>query len=162
MLTVVGALVMLVVAESLARAFGIAGAASLVRYRAKVDDPKDASIMLACLSIGLASGVGLFALAGASTVFILAVLWALERAEPWPKKLFELKVTTKDPNGLKAAVEAVLRREKIEHELRGSTEKELLYSAQVHQGKRLDKLTERITQLRQDDIAVAWDEKKPK
>ena len=45
-LALVGALVMLVVGASLARAFGIVGAASLVRYRAKVDDPKDAGIML--------------------------------------------------------------------------------------------------------------------
>ena len=33
---------MLVVGSSLARAFGIVGAAGLVRYRAKIDDPKDA------------------------------------------------------------------------------------------------------------------------
>src|SRR5713226_8244323 len=52
-LSVIGAVVMLIVGASLARAFGIAGAASLVRYRAKIDDPKDAAVMLAAL--GLAS-----------------------------------------------------------------------------------------------------------
>ena len=41
-LGVVGAVVMLVIGESLARAFGIVGAAGLVRYRAKIEDPKDA------------------------------------------------------------------------------------------------------------------------
>src|SRR5262249_16125307 len=41
-LAVVGAVVMLVVGSSLARAFGIVGAAGLVRYRAKIEDPKDA------------------------------------------------------------------------------------------------------------------------
>lgn len=46
MLAIVGCLVMLIVGASLARAFGIAGAASLVRYRAKIADPKDASVML--------------------------------------------------------------------------------------------------------------------
>ena len=59
MLAIVGCLVMLIVGDSLARAFAIAGAAGLVRYRSKIDDPKDASVMLACLSVGLASGVGL-------------------------------------------------------------------------------------------------------
>ena len=41
-LAVVGALIMLVVGASLARAFGIVGAANLIRYRSKIDDPKDA------------------------------------------------------------------------------------------------------------------------
>ena len=38
--------VMLIVGASLARAFGIVGVASLIRYRAKIDDPKDAVVML--------------------------------------------------------------------------------------------------------------------
>src|SRR4051794_31290837 len=62
-LAVVGALVMLVVGQSLARAFGIVGAAGLVRYRAKIEDPKDAGVMLSTLAIGLATGVGQWALA---------------------------------------------------------------------------------------------------
>jgi hypothetical protein len=37
---------MLVVGASLARAFGIVGAANLIRYRSKIDDPKDAVVML--------------------------------------------------------------------------------------------------------------------
>ncbi len=41
-LSIIGALVMIVVGTSLARAFGVVGAAGLVRYRAKIDDPKDA------------------------------------------------------------------------------------------------------------------------
>ena len=45
-LAVVGAVVMLVVGASLARAFGIVGAANLIRYRSKIDDPKDAVVML--------------------------------------------------------------------------------------------------------------------
>ena len=62
-LAVVGAVVMLVVGSSLARAFGIVGAAGLVRYRAKIADPKDAGVMLSTLAVGLASGVGLWVLA---------------------------------------------------------------------------------------------------
>ena len=38
-LAIVGAMVMLIVGSSLARAFGIVGVASLIRYRAKIDDP---------------------------------------------------------------------------------------------------------------------------
>src|SRR5215510_5506087 len=81
-LSIVGAVVMLVVGSSLARAFGIVGAANLIRYRAKIEDPKDAVVMLATLSIGLATGVGLYALAAASTLFLLVILWVIESFEP--------------------------------------------------------------------------------
>ena len=77
-LAIVGAVVMLVVGSSVARAFGIVGAASLVRYRAKIDDPKDAGIMLSALGIGLASGVGLYVLAIFATAFIALVVGVLE------------------------------------------------------------------------------------
>src|SRR5262245_50933470 len=45
-LAIVGAMIMIIIGASLARAFGIAGAANLIRYRAKIEDPKDAVVML--------------------------------------------------------------------------------------------------------------------
>ncbi len=70
-LAVVGALIMLVVGASLARAFGIVGAANLIRYRSKIDDPKDAVVMLCALAVGLASGVGLYGSGDSARVFIV-------------------------------------------------------------------------------------------
>ena len=52
LLAIVGAMNIIVVAESLARAFAIVGAAGLVRYRARIDDPKDAGVMLVALAVG--------------------------------------------------------------------------------------------------------------
>lgn len=161
MLAIVGALVMLIVGASLPRAFAIAGAASLVRYRAKIGDPKDASVMLACLAVGLASGVGLFFLGAAGAVFIMAVLRVLEWREPWPPKHFELKVSAKNPANLKANVEALLAKYRIKHELRESTEEHIAYLAEVPHGKRIDRISEAITALNGSAaVAVAWDEKK--
>lgn len=56
LLAIVGAVIIVVVAESLARAFAIVGAAGLVRYRARVDDVKDAGVMLVALALGLTAG----------------------------------------------------------------------------------------------------------
>ena len=56
--TLLVCVVMIVVGTSLARAFGVVGAAGLVRYRAKIEDPKDAGVMLTTLAVGLACGVG--------------------------------------------------------------------------------------------------------
>src|SRR5262245_36795144 len=50
-LAVVGAIVMLVVGSSLARAFGIVGAAGLVPYRAQSDEPQEAGHTPAPLAI---------------------------------------------------------------------------------------------------------------
>ena len=60
MLAIVGAVIMLVVGNSLSRAFGIVGAAGLIRYRSNIADPKDAVVMLSSLAAGLPVGVGLY------------------------------------------------------------------------------------------------------
>src|SRR5882762_7501833 len=113
-LAVVGAVVMLVVGSSLARAFGIVGAAGLVRYRAKIDDPKDAGVMLSTLAVGLASGVGVWLLASFATVFILALLWIVESFEPKVTQLFTLKVKAKDAAAIKPKLDALLARYRFE------------------------------------------------
>lgn len=161
MMSIVGSLVMLIVGASLARAFAIAGTAGLVRYRAKIDDPKDASVMLACLAIGLASGVGLLYLATAGAFFIVSVLWILEWREPWPAKAFDLEVSAKNPAALKAEVESLLTRHKIKFELRESTEKHIAYLTHVPQGKKTDRVSEAIAALHgAEAVNVVWDEKK--
>src|ERR671922_1201653 len=113
-LAVVGALIMLVVGASLARAFAIVGAANLIRYRSKIDDPKDAVVMLSALAVGLAAGVGLFVLALFSTMFLVIALWVIEGFEP-QTRVFELTVKLGDQTAdLRPKVEAVLRRFKAE------------------------------------------------
>lgn len=91
---------MIVVGSSLARAFGVVGAAGLVRYRAKIDDPKDAGVMLSTLAVGLACGVGQLPVAMFAAVFIIAALWVIEWFEPQPLKPFVLEVKAKESGKL--------------------------------------------------------------
>lgn len=158
MLAIVGALVMLVVGASLARAFGIAGAASLVRYRAKVSDAKDASVMLSALGIGLASGVGLYYLASVATLFIVLVLSGLEWVEPRPHEEFRLKVKHAAAHDLRPRIEKLLRRSRLRHELRTSNDHELTYAVQVPVGRSLQPLSEAMTDLdRTARPEIDWD-----
>ncbi len=158
-----GALVMLVVGASLARAFGIVGAASLVRYRAKVDDPKDAGIMLSCLGIGLASGVGIYWVATFATVFILAVVWVLESTEPRTRKEFVLKVKAPESAELRTAIESLLKANKVQHEMRGSSAEDVTYAVKVPLSKKTDVLTNAILDLGpKDQMAVEWSDRKTK
>ena len=162
-LAIVGAIVMIVVGASLARAFGIVGAANLIRYRAKIDDPKDAVVMLTTLSMGLAAGVGLFALAAFGTIFILAVLWAIESFEPERRKTFDLKVAAGEPAGLRADVEAVLRRYDIKYELRSAGPKELMYETNLPLNVKTDRVSNAILLIdAEGEKEVVWEEKKKK
>jgi uncharacterized membrane protein YhiD involved in acid resistance len=162
-LAVVGAVVMTIVGASLARAFGIVGAANLIRYRAKIDDPKDAVVMLASLCVGLASGVELYGLAVFSTAFILAVLWIVESLEPEQRKIFDLKIVASDPTVLRADVEAILRRSGVKFELRSAGAKDLIYDASLPVSVRTDRIANAILSLQPNgETEVAWEEKKKK
>jgi uncharacterized membrane protein YhiD involved in acid resistance len=161
-LALVGALVMIVVGASLARAFGIVGAASLVRYRSKIDDPKDAGVMLSCLAIGLAAGVGIYWIAAASTIFILGCLWILESWEPEAMKDFMLRIKLKEGKP-QAAIEDVLRKHKVKFELRTSAPDDLMYRVTLPIRKRTDLLTSSILALgKKDSMEVEWSDKKGK
>lgn len=161
MLAVVGAVIMLVVGQSLARAFGIVGVASLIRYRVKIDDPKDAIVMLCCLAMGLSAGVGLHALAMTSTAFVLVVLFALESFEPETKKLFDVIIKSK--LDIREGVEQIFKRATAEYELRSVSEGELAYEVRLPFKRRTDKISNAIVALdNSNDTAVEWKEKKAK
>jgi hypothetical protein len=163
-LAVVGAVIMLVVGASLARAFGIVGAANLIRYRSKIEDPKDAVVMLASLAVGLASGVGLYALTTFSTIFLVALLWVIESFEAESKKHFSLTVKLgSDTDALRPRVEDILKQFDLAFELRTSSDEELCYDVHVPLELQTDRVSDAILRLDPDGhAAVEWSEKKNK
>ena len=163
-LSVVGAVIMLVVGASLARAFGIVGAASLIRYRSKIDDPKDAVVMLSSLSIGLACGVGLYSLSIFSTVFMVALLSVIESFEPQPHKHFALKVKAGEhADEFRAKIEEVLRRFRLTWELRTLGDEEIVYDIRVKDGVKSDPILKAIAAIDpKGQLAVEWAEHQKK
>jgi hypothetical protein len=160
-LAVVGALIMLVIGASLARAFGIVGAANLIRYRSKIDDPKDAVVMLCTLSVGLCSGVGLYGLAVIGTLFIGLALWVIESFEP-QTRVFELTLKLgEDTQALRPRIEGVLERFQCEYELRGAAPDEVSYLITTPRELPTDRVSNALTALVPDGKgAVEWSEKK--
>jgi anti-anti-sigma factor len=73
LLCVSGALMMIIIGSSLARAFGIAGAASIIRFRTPVEDARDITVLFILMGLGMAAGLGGFAVAGLGTVFLCAM-----------------------------------------------------------------------------------------
>lgn len=156
-LAAVGAVVMLVVGASLARAFGIVGVASLIRYRSKIDDPKDAVVMLAALAVGLAAGTGLYALSTFSTGFLVVALLVIESFEP-QTRVFELSVKLGDKTQEKQGeIEAILRRVGAKYELRTVSEEEASYLVTAPARMRTDRLSRVLIALAPDGKgAVDW------
>ena len=163
-LAIVGSVVMLVVGTNLARAFGVVGAAGLVRYRAKVDDPKDAGVMLATLAVGLASGVGQYVMAVFSTVFILLALWVIESFEPEGRRLYTLSIKMgDDTDGRRKEFEAILHRHNVDFALQTASDDEVCYEAHVPLEVERDRITTALLKLDPDGHAsVEWSEKKAK
>lgn len=69
-----GAIIWLVVGDNLVRAFGLAGTIGLIRYRTIVRDPKDTTILLFSMVMGMACGLGQITVALISTAVVLSVL----------------------------------------------------------------------------------------
>lgn len=69
-LAMITAVVMMVIGNNLARAFGLVGAMSIIRFRTAVKDPQDIVFIFFALAVGLAAGVGMYMVAIASTVGI--------------------------------------------------------------------------------------------
>jgi len=163
LLAVVGAIIILVVAESLARAFAIVGAAGLVRYRARIRDPKDAGVLLMSLAIGLIMGTGAVILALFACGFAIGILWLLESIEPNDRTQFDLTVEAKNALRVRPHVEQALRRKGVRFTLHESTPSELRYLVSVPLDRRIDKLAKAIRTIdKNDELVVGWQLKKPK
>ena len=160
-LAIVGALIMIIVGASLARAFGIAGAANLIRYRAKIEDPKDAVVMLSTLALGLAAGVGLYGIALTATIFLGATLWIIEGFET-RVRTFLLTVKLGERTSVRRAdVERLLRRAGTVFELRTTGDTELSYLVNAGQSLKTERLTAALTRLAPDGKAqIEWKDEK--
>lgn len=69
-----GALMVVVIGDNTARAFGLVGLGAFIRFRAGIRDPRDAAVMFVMIGVGMACGLGSPITAAAATAFVCAVL----------------------------------------------------------------------------------------
>lgn len=74
---VVTAMVMMAIGDSLARGLGVFGAMAIIRFRTRIDDPRDVLFLFAALSTGLAIGVFGYTISFAGTLLFCAVAFLL-------------------------------------------------------------------------------------
>jgi uncharacterized membrane protein YhiD involved in acid resistance len=156
-------IILAVIGTSLARAFGVVGAAGLVRYRAKIDDPKDAGVMLTTLAVGLGAGIGVYGLAVFATIFLIGLLWVIESFEPSARKEFILEIKAKEVAKLQPKIEAVLRRRRVKYEIREAAPEELSYFVQMPMDVKTDGISAEVMAIDPDPgTSVEWKTEKKK
>ena len=70
---VVTTMVMMAIGDSLARGLGVFGAMAIIRFRTRIDDPRDVLFLFAALSTGLAIGVYGFTISFVGTLLFCSV-----------------------------------------------------------------------------------------
>jgi uncharacterized membrane protein YhiD involved in acid resistance len=169
LLAIVAAALMIIVGNNAARAFGIFAAVSVVRFRTNIRDPKEITVLLISLAVGLASGVGRWDLALILTIFALVVLWILEyREASQVTRAMDLKVITRDVATTQAILREILKQHGSDAELRGIERENadgsvgsLVYSVDLSPTAKTDDLSKEILERDSTNIgSIEWEQKK--
>ena len=140
--SVVVAIVMQAIGDSIARGLGMMGALAIVRFRANFKDPKDLIFLFAAFATGIASGVYAWGVAICGAVVFCMVAAVLFRADIGNHRAFDglLRFTLIDPLQAKLLLESHLKKH-LRHfalitlrEVAGSTSLDYAYQIKLRKG----------------------------
>ena len=80
LLPMITAIVMMVIGNNLARAFGLVGAMSIIRFRTVVKDTRDTAFVFFSLAVGMAAGTGYYVIAIPGTALVIICIFLLHAA----------------------------------------------------------------------------------
>jgi uncharacterized membrane protein YhiD involved in acid resistance len=169
LLAVVASSLMMVVGDNAARAFGIFAAVSLVRFRTNIRDPKEITVLLISLSIGLATGVGRWDLAVILSLFVLPLLWFLEyNEEEQVFRAMELTVKTRNSAVTQTVMQELFRRHGIASEVRQIDPPDpeepvgcIMYHVRMSLTVSTDQINDEIMEADGENIeSIEWDQQK--
>jgi Domain of unknown function (DUF4956) len=171
LMAVVAGAMMMVVGDSAARAFGIFAAASLVRFRTNIRDPKETTVLLVCLGVGLAAGVGRWDMAVILTLFVLIALTILEFYEQYQVfRSMEMRVVTRNVDQTDEVLKQLFARHRFDFELRELNQQDaedpmgkIVYLVNIDPVISTSKLSDEILSADRENIdSVEWDQKESK
>ncbi len=169
LLAVVAAALMMIIGDNAARAFAIFAAVSLVRFRTNVRDPKEVTVLLVCLALGLAIGVGRWDLGIALCLFVLVLLKLLEFNETAQAfRSMHLTVSTRNPDATQKTLKKIFDRYKLQTEVRQINPTDeanpigsIVYYLNLRMNLSTDYLSERIFEHDPDNIeGIQWEQQK--
>lgn len=118
-LPVVIAIIVLLIGSNIARAFSLAGAFSIIKFRSAPGDPKDISFVLFTMAAGLACGVGAYSYAAVFTIFLCVLMYILSLINFGAKKVFHklLKITIPEDLDYEGAFDDIFEEYTTRYEL---------------------------------------------
>lgn len=164
LLAVSGALIMIIIGTSLARAFGIAGAAGIIRFRTPVDDPKDVTVLFLLMGLGMACGIGALPVAALGGLFLAFSIVVLDRIVAVKPRVMDVAMTAKGRDFPLAHVVSVFSLHGLTWEPREFTqgdESEMTYRTTLPPHVSIDEVTEALVANGQYGLgSVSWESPK--
>jgi uncharacterized membrane protein YhiD involved in acid resistance len=132
LISIIAAMVIQAVGDSLARGIGIMAAMAVIRFRTNLKDPRDLLFLFASLAAGIACGAYAFSVAVIGTLMFTAVAMILYYSPFSPESYFDGMLRFNLPNHSVA-------RELFEATMKGYCKAfSLVTLREIEQGKRLD------------------------
>lgn len=163
LLCVSGAMMMIIIGNNLARAFGIAGAASIIRFRTPVDDPKDVTILFLLMALGMATGLGSFAVAGLGTAFLCVALLTVDRFAVQSTRVMSVEILARGRQFPTGHVENVFARNQVVFEPREISQSDdvtVKYLTWLDKHASLDELSSQLMTADSGVESVSWEHPK--
>ena len=111
MIAVAGAIMVAIIGDSVARAFGLVGLGGLVRFRATIRDTRDAALMFMMIAIGMACGLGFMALAIGVALFVLLFITVFDYTDR--TQITRISVRVDEPRAAVGAIRHAFPRVRI-------------------------------------------------
>lgn len=168
LLSAVAAALMMIVGDNAARAFAIFAAVSIVRFRTNIRDPKEVTVLLISLALGLAAGVGRWDLGIALCGFSLVLLYLLEYNEQDQAfRSMELTVKTRNTDVTQNLLRKIFRKNKIDAEVRELDPPDdsdpigrIQYYLNLRLSHSTDQLSDRILAIDKNVEGIQWSKTK--
>jgi hypothetical protein len=98
LIAIAGALMVVVIGQSTARAFGLVGLGGFIRFRSGIKDTRDAAVMFVMIGIGMACGLGAVPMAVVATLFASVVLAVFDAGRRARLKLTRIVIQALEPH----------------------------------------------------------------
>jgi uncharacterized membrane protein YhiD involved in acid resistance len=122
MLAMITSFVMMVIGDNLARAFGMVGLISLIQFRTTMKGARDFMFIYFALAIGLAAGVGLYAVSVVGTFSIGLIIWGVTafKADTRFNQVYTLQLTSGFQEEKAPDMETILKKYCLRYKLESS------------------------------------------
>lgn len=97
LIAIAGALMVVVIGNNAARAFGLVGLGGFIRFRSGIKDTRDAAVMFVMIGIGMACGVGAVPLAMVATLFASVVLTIFDAGRRARLRMTKVTINATEP-----------------------------------------------------------------